>query len=58
MKTYTDVLSVGDPDVRDSSDVHRPRSGDVANISETETGGPRRGFKETKSGTYERSDAV
>ena len=28
-KTYTDVLPVGDPDVRDSPDVHHPRSGDV-----------------------------
>ena len=48
MKTYTDVLPIRDPDVRDSSDVHRPRSSDVTNISETETGGPRRGFQRNK----------
>ena len=30
-KTYTDVLPVGDPDVRNPPDVHHPRSGDVRN---------------------------
>lgn len=65
-KTYTDVLPVGDPDVRDSPDVHHPRSGDVRN--NIRKGRPRRGLRENQkkeggrggsgSETYARSDAV